>query len=79
MDKNYIAKCGNGHVMRGDSQTVNRNGGWLHCPCGKAGIAKGMKITINDKPCGERCTGAVGPACSCSCKGENHGDGRAFL
>jgi len=28
-----------------------------------------------DRTCNARCTGAVGPACSCSCGGENHGGG----
>lgn len=27
-------------------------------------------------PCDERCTGALGPKCSCSCGGKNHGSGR---
>lgn len=26
-----------------------------------------------DRTCDARCTGAIGPACSCSCGGENHG------
>lgn len=26
-----------------------------------------------DRTCDARCMGAVGPACSCSCGGENHG------
>lgn len=26
-----------------------------------------------DRACDARCMGAVGPACSCSCGGENHG------
>ena len=30
--------------------------------------------TVNpEKACGARCVGAVGPACSCECGGENHG------
>lgn len=27
-------------------------------------------------PCDDRCTGASGPNCDCSCGGENHGSGR---
>lgn len=34
-----------------------------------------IKATVNEKrPCDARCIGAVGPVCSCSCGGENHGD-----
>ena len=29
-----------------------------------------------DVPCDHRCTGATGPNCDCSCRGENHGTGR---
>lgn len=33
-----------------------------------------MRGIINDeKPCGARCISAKGPACECSCGGENHG------
>lgn len=30
-----------------------------------------------EKVCDGRCMGAVGPACDCSCGGENHGAGHA--
>lgn len=30
-------------------------------------------IYVADKPCDGRCMGAVGPMCSCSCGGKNHG------
>lgn len=30
------------------------------------------------KPCSARCTGATGPACDCSCGGENHGGRHAI-
>jgi hypothetical protein len=33
--------------------------------------------TNDRKKCDARCTGATGPACSCSCGGRNHGGGWA--
>lgn len=33
-----------------------------------------LKATYNPaKECNARCMGAIGPACDCSCGGENHG------
>lgn len=33
-----------------------------------------LASTLNpEKECNGRCMGAVGPACDCSCGGENHG------
>lgn len=36
-------------------------------------IVKGVHVP--DKTCDARCMNAVGPSCSCSCGGENHGGG----
>lgn len=50
--------------------------------CGGAvefmGRVVGARLTEirQECPCDERCTGAVGPQCNCSCGGANHGDGR---
>lgn len=32
---------------------------------------------VEDKPCDGRCMNAIGPSCSCSCGGKNHGRGNA--
>lgn len=78
MEINAIAKCSAGHVIKG-TWGEDVRGGWLRCGCGRQAVAKTFAPVLNDKPCGARCTGATGPACSCSCGGENHGGGRAFL
>ena len=47
----------------------------LLCPnCGSS-LMRPMTIvgTKSDEPCGDKCLTAQGPACSCSCGGENHG------
>ena len=31
------------------------------------------KVTLTDTPCNAACTHAIGPDCSCSCGGVNHG------
>ena len=72
----YIAKCGKGHAVTGTREDVK--GGWLHCGCGSVGVAKLVKVVLNDRKCGGVCQGATGPACSCSCGGENHGAGKVF-
>lgn len=80
-----IAKCRNGHIVRGThsqlagfSENV-KNGCWLMCPCGSFGPVKWMDIRIVETTeCSAKCTGATGPACSCSCGGENHGGGKTF-
>ena len=76
----YIAKCKNGHAVLGTGQDVRDGGGWLQCPCGRAAatVAKEIKVVVNDRPCSGVCQGATGPACSCSCGGENHGTGAVF-
>lgn len=42
------------------------------------GQVSGCRITRTEMQCAcdARCTGASGPSCDCSCKGENHGTGR---
>lgn len=32
-------------------------------------------VYVADKTCDDRCMGAIGPSCSCSCGGQNHGGG----
>lgn len=44
------------------------------CPeCGHSIRAERVHAVSSVQPCDGRCMGAVGPACSCSCEGENHG------
>jgi hypothetical protein len=43
------------------------------CECGAAVKVKLVNGVVSDKVCNSRCMGAVGPACECSCGGENHG------
>lgn len=72
-----IAKCRKGHSVQGTWEDVR--GGWLHCPCGSVGIAKGLQVIVREeKTCGGRCTSAFGPSCDCSCGGKNHGADRRF-
>ena len=73
-----IAKCRRGHSVRGTWQDAGRNGGWLVCGCGSAGIPKGLVAKVTEKKCGGVCTSAFGPSCDCSCGGENHGADRRF-
>lgn len=42
----------------------------------KTVVVKGFKD--ERRPCGDRCMGAVGPSCDCSCGGENHGKSHGF-
>lgn len=52
------------------------------CACGGRmtymGRVERSRVVASDHrcPCDERCTGATGPSCECSCGGENHGTGR---
>lgn len=73
-----IAKCRNGHIVKGTWDDAGCNGGWLICGCGARGIAKGLQVRINDTRCGARCTSALGPVCNCDCGGESHGEDRRF-
>jgi hypothetical protein len=83
--KQLIAKCQNGHVVRGTydqragfSANVER-GCVLRCECGSAGFLKWMDVRIVEgMKCAAKCMNATGPACSCSCGGRNHGGRRAF-
>lgn len=74
----YIAKCKSDHAILGSLEDVR--GGWLQCPCGRAAatVAKRIEVVVNDRKCGGVCQGATGPACSCSCGGENHGVSAVF-
>lgn len=47
----------------------------LHqCPCGRfVGVERVKGVYNPDRVCDPRCTGAVGPKCSCECGGANHG------
>ena len=71
-----IAKCKAGHVVRATSEQVV--GGWVKCGCGQSAVAKWMKISLVERECSGVCTAAVGPACSCSCGGANHGHAKIF-
>jgi hypothetical protein len=69
-----VAKCSNGHFVRGSWDDAGSNGGWLICSCGGRGIAKGFEVKLTDTRCGARCTASLGPVCNCSCGGEAHGE-----
>ncbi|MBN1172642.1 MAG: hypothetical protein JXA67_10760 [Micromonosporaceae bacterium] len=46
----------------------------LTCPeCHRTVTGERLHATTNADPCHGRCMGATGPACSCSCGGDNHG------
>lgn len=48
----------------------------IACSCGRRVLGEPVRGTMNKRiPCDARCTNAVGPACSCSCGGANHGGG----
>ena len=49
-------------------------GGTVEC-LGYVRDSRRYRDTV-DVPCDHRCTGAAGPSCDCSCRGENHGTGR---
>jgi hypothetical protein len=44
------------------------------CECGRfVSVERVTAGTESKKECNARCVGAVGPACDCKCRGENHG------
>jgi hypothetical protein len=45
----------------------------LECGAGPAGARREIKGTLTKSLCDDRCTGARGNKCSCSCGGKNHG------
>lgn len=48
------------------------------CPeHGRYSLTEVIGAHVESVKCGARCTGAVGPACDCSCGGANHGTGHA--
>lgn len=48
------------------------NGRTLVSCCGTSVEVKPIRGTVTDKPCGTRCTSAIGPSCDCDCGGERH-------
>ncbi|MBO0884728.1 MAG: hypothetical protein J2P17_31225 [Mycobacterium sp.] len=48
------------------------------CQCPDVDVRLVEGVYIADKTCNERCMTATGPACSCSCAGENHGGGHGI-
>lgn len=75
----YLARCKACGDQVTHSDAAHRLNGHmvLFCAgCGKARHAKAVAGTmVADIVCNERCTSAKGPACDCSCGGENHGRG----
>lgn len=48
------------------------------CACGRSRLAhQVVGKVVADKKCDERCTGAIGQSCECSCGGLNHGAAHA--
>lgn len=50
---------------------ISRPCPWCASPRVKVNVVKGQ--LVESKACDDRCMGATGPTCSCSCGGENHG------
>lgn len=71
-----IGKCGRGHSVSATLEDVCA--GWIACDCGSHAIAKAVKVTFRAIACDGRCTSAMGPSCSCSCGGRNHGSDMRF-
>ncbi|MET9933771.1 MULTISPECIES: hypothetical protein [unclassified Streptomyces] len=60
--------------VRGTFPEANRDALSIECPeCGTKAHASRIYATTVDTSCDAACMGAVGPSCSCSCEGENHG------
>lgn len=60
--------------VRGDFPGARGDVMHLDCTgCGAKTRASRIYATTNDASCDGKCMGAVGPSCSCSCGGENHG------
>lgn len=75
-----IAKCGRGHAVRGEFNSLIGWQVYLVCSCGSRGVAKKLEATIvTERVCNGICMGATGPSCSCSCGGENHGANRVHV
>lgn len=58
----------------------------VECECRDGTVTNGRTLVQlervhatarTDHECGPRCVNATGPACSCSCRGKNHGGGAA--
>ncbi|WP_280412621.1 hypothetical protein [Nocardia asiatica] len=45
------------------------------CKSSRVTVKRIKGVYVADKTCDARCMGAVGPSCSCSCAGQNHGGG----
>ena len=54
-------------------ETRFHSGSKITCGCGERVQLKGMWGTESTKECNDKCMGAVGPSCECSCGGRNHG------
>lgn len=60
--------------VRGSFPEANGDVLGIACPeCGAKTRVSRIYATTVDASCDAACMGAVGPACSCSCGGENHG------
>lgn len=74
----YFGRCEFGQCKhRGVTETLIDNR-WPDGPCPSHGnrfmVWRPLKATYNiTKECNGRCMGAIGPACDCSCGGDNHG------
>jgi len=74
--KHVIYRCkgkrGCGRVIR---MTYLSTVSWLRCPdCNRYMTGEIVKGQIRPEiKCGGKCRSSVGPACECSCGGENHG------
>lgn len=56
-----------------ESETTTFAPGAVICQCGAWCKVEGVIGSHSTKECNDRCMGAVGPSCDCSCGGANHG------
>jgi hypothetical protein len=85
-DEIDMAALGDRVILRANAQTWQRDGHTyvsrydVRVACTGCGMPllldlfqpiKG--VYAEDVPCNAKCTGAIGPSCSCSCGGRNHG------
>lgn len=63
----------NRRIIQLPRKKVTRWSGTAPCQCGEVVKVASVEGVISDTPCDERCTGARGHKCECSCGGEHHG------
>lgn len=68
----FLGRCEHGHASRAHAAI------W-RCHCGAQVAGAPIEGHTSKRRCDARCEYAVGPSCSCTCGGRNHGAGLALI